>query len=115
MEEDALDIVEEAFRFKALVDCMEAFGFELKETMSERDYLFSFDNELVKNYSPITVRTEEGHKGWVYENGEARECVEETRLEGYGAYYLLNITTTELTQDSTIETPSFTQAYIEMK
>ena len=116
---DALEIEEEAFRFEALVACMKAIGFELGEDIDELDYLFMFDNALMKDQPKVSVSCDEMREGWVYENGEAKKCVEETTLEGYGAYYLLDIGTVELKPDIgsgvVSNIPKFTQVYIEMK
>lgn len=97
VEPDTLKIVEESVRFSSFIDCMVAFDLQMDMNYGTKLYTFMFNaNEGIKNAPRISVSVDENdahtQQEWVYESGEAIQCMEDIELEGNGKYFLLYVT-----------------------
>lgn len=103
---DAVEISEQCFRFEALVDCAKAMNISLNDDLGDTTVVFMFNaNDALKNASKIGVHVEEDENrvNWIYRDGQVEKVLEDTQLEGYGAYYVVHVVSTGLVFDENEE------------
>ncbi len=102
---DAVEISEQCFRFEALVDCAKAMNISLNDDFGDRTVVFIFNaNDELKSASKIGVHVEdENLENWIYRDGQVEKVLEDTQLEGYGAYYVVHVVSSGLVFDENEE------------